>query len=132
MNTKKVFVYGEEDAKQLDFLRDGQTLRVPMQFLDALRPGEPSGWAPSHVGSALVTDAYGAPAGHGAGYCFLQLPSDERPAAYQDYQDRMVTGWKLDQLASAQRDSCGGSTADARESAYAAYEQRLANSWRKP
>jgi hypothetical protein len=101
-----------EDAfDERGILRDGRRVRVPMQFMDSMqravreRFGSGPSIADSHI---LVVDAFGKPAGHRPGPCYLRIPEHmtdhaiaaaqdhNRAQAYADFVASLQDAWKGD------------------------------------
>jgi hypothetical protein len=120
------------DARQLSrelVARRTRGVRVPFFLMDELQQA-----VAAHAPIRLVTDAFGAPAGHKPGYVFARrtTATEARDAAYLEQRERLGNAWRNPSAALGAAGPAGPepTTHDSREDAYAARDAWLRDAWR--
>jgi hypothetical protein len=143
---KHILTEDDEEEENAGLVRDGERMRVPMMFADAVRNAQ-----------MLRDGAYGASTGFVRGYQFggpivvddakTVAARDAATAAYEARKQRLTNAWRDRKQHQDQQPPAAAvlppplappapprSLADARALAAAAYEakcERLRNAWRK-
>lgn len=119
---------GEVVDSDSDVVPDGCGVRVPVMLMDSVQRE-----VAAHVSrQALITDAFGAPAGRRPGYCYAPptQAATARDAAFEESCNRIENAWRNPPVVfDAARPPVSEPTTP--EAAFAAHEAWLRDAWRK-